>query len=182
MLLVGGGALAAIGLGIFLYSTIEFANNLMNDNRYRIGPGESQSITQFIGNVSEGAYIVALQETFIQLNLSITNPSNMTIVERQVSLSPNDAPIFERFPVDESGDYVLTLANPSADAAVDISAVLGDNESILETGFSFASLALTFVSMFVTGIAVAIAGAVITVLDRRRISKMKQFGDTSDLV
>jgi hypothetical protein len=26
------------------------------------------------------------------------------------------------------------------------------------------------------------AGIVITILDRRRISKMKQFGDTSDLV
>lgn len=181
MLLVGGGALAVIGLGIFLYSTLEFADNLMSDSRYTIGPGESRRVTQFIGNVSEGAYIVALQETFVQLDLSITNPSDMTIVERKISLSPGDAPIFERFPVDESGDYVMTLSNPS-DAAVDISAVLGDNESILETGFSFASLALTFVSLFVVGVAAAIAGAVITVLDRRRISKMKQFGDTSDLV
>lgn len=181
MLLVGGGALAAIGLGIFLYFTIEFTDSLMNENRYTIDPGESQSITQFIGNVSEGAYIVALQETFIQLDLTVTNPSNMTIVKRQISLAASDPPILERFPVDENGNYVLTLANPT-DAAVDISAALGDNESILQTGFSFVNLALTFVSLFVIGVAVAIAGAVITVLDRRRISKMKQFGDTSDLV
>jgi hypothetical protein len=32
------------------------------------------------------------------------------------------------------------------------------------------------------GIAVFVAGVIITVLDRQRTSKMKQFGDTSDLV
>jgi hypothetical protein len=32
------------------------------------------------------------------------------------------------------------------------------------------------------GIAVAIASAVIIILDRTRINKMKQFGDTSDLI
>jgi len=36
--------------------------------------------------------------------------------------------------------------------------------------------------MLIAGIIASIAGAVITVLDRRRTKKMRQFGDTSDLV
>ncbi len=41
---------------------------------------------------------------------------------------------------------------------------------------------MIFGLMLMAGIATAIAGAVITVMDKRRISKMKQFGDTADLV
>src|SRR3546814_2433718 len=43
---------------------------------------------------------------------------------------------------------------------------------------SFATTALALISLFGIGTAVAIAGAVITILDRRRSGKMKQFGDT----
>jgi hypothetical protein len=41
---------------------------------------------------------------------------------------------------------------------------------------------LIFVFLLGIGIAVAIAGAIITILDRSRVKRMKQFGDTSDLI
>ena len=40
---------------------------------------------------------------------------------------------------------------------------------------------LILVTLLLIGIALAIAGAIITILDRSQINKMKQFGDTSDL-
>ncbi len=66
---------------------------------------------------------------------------------------------------------------------MDVAAILGYNETIIqESGLSFATLAMTFISLLFVGIALLVAGAAITILDRRRINKMKQFGDTSDLV
>jgi hypothetical protein len=37
-------------------------------------------------------------------------------------------------------------------------------------------------SLLAVGIAVVIAGVTIIILDRHRVKKMKQFGDTSDLI
>ncbi len=41
---------------------------------------------------------------------------------------------------------------------------------------------LIIVLLIIIGIALPIAGAIITILDWSQINRMKQFGDTSDLI
>ncbi len=59
----------------------------------------------------------------------------------------------------------------------------GDQHDVLSRRnvLSF-DLVLLLVSTLVVGVVLAIAGVIITILDRRKINKMKQFGDTSDLI
>lgn len=182
ILLLAGGAIAAVSLGIFTYSTVILADSLLNDNRYVISPGGSQTIRQFINQSALGAYIIGFSEAPAQLDVRLAGPSDMTLDQRRVSVSPTDPPVFEQFQIAEGGEYSLIIANPSGEA-VDVAAILGYNETIIqESGLSFATLAMTFISLLFVGIALLVAGAAITILDRRRINKMKQFGDTSDLV
>jgi hypothetical protein len=59
----------------------------------------------------------------------------------------------------------------------------GDQEDMLSRKNLFSAMTvLILVTLLLIGIALAIAGAIITILDRRQINKMKQFGDTSDLI
>ena len=44
------------------------------------------------------------------------------------------------------------------------------------------SLGAVVVSLLVIGIALAIAGVIITILERNQINRMKQFGDISDII
>lgn len=44
------------------------------------------------------------------------------------------------------------------------------------------SLGIIVVSILVIDIALAIAGVIITILDRNQINRMKQFGDINDLI
>jgi hypothetical protein len=59
----------------------------------------------------------------------------------------------------------------------------GDPDDVLsrENIFSTATVVI-LVSLLVIGIIVALAGIIITILDRRQINRMKQFGDTRDLI
>lgn len=182
ILLLAGGGITAVSLGIFTYSTVILADSLLNDNRYVVSPGGSQTIRQFINQSALGAYIIGFSEAPAQLNIRLAGPSDITLDQRRVSVSPTDPPVFEQFRIAEGGEYSLIIANPS-DEAVDVAAILGDNETIIqESGLSFATLAMAFISLLFVGIALLVAGTAITILDRRRINKMKQFGDTSDLV
>lgn len=182
ILLLAGGTITAVSLGIFTYSTVILADSLLNDNRYVVSPGGSQTIRQFINQSALGAYIIGFSEAPAQLNIRLAGPSDITLDQRRVSVSPTDPPVFEQFQIAEGGEYSLIIANPSGEA-VDVAAILGYNETIIqESGLSFATLAMTFISLLFVGIALLVAGAAITILDRRRINKMKQFGDTSDLV
>ena len=63
------------------------------------------------------------------------------------------------------------------------SVILDSQEAVLSRAGSLSpGITVTFGFVLVAGIAAAVAGAVITIVDRRRMGKMKQFGDTSDLV
>lgn len=161
--MIAGGAVAAVSFATFIY--------LLAGNIHTIKPNENLTIQRFISsNTSQGVYRISFPLFEGKPNLKIVNPINQTIVERTI-----DPPLVsEVFTITESGYYTLVLTNPSSDTTLEATILFGDRES-----FATPELVSNFVYV---GIIAAIAGTVITVLDRRRTSKMKQFGDTSDLV
>lgn len=177
-MLIAGGAMVVISLSMFGYYGLQFVNSIQQDEKLMVEPGGSLEIKQHI-NASQGAYAVAFPDFDGQPSITIKDPAGQVIVDK--SISPPI--IIEPFEVEQAGVYTLTLSNPT-EQALEATIILEDQETVLSRGFdvSFATTALSLISMFGIGTAVAIAGAVITILDRRRISKMKQFGDTSDLV
>ena len=75
------------------------------------------------------------------------------------------------------------MSNPSSSSNLEAALVIDTQEAILNrAGALSPTITVAFGFMLVAGIGALAAGAVITVMDRRRASKMKQFGDTSDLV
>jgi len=98
--------------------------------------------------------------------------ANQTVVEETI----NPPIVNGVFTITESGNYSLILVNPAPDATLEASVLFGDQGSFATSEQVILS------SLLYVGIIAVIAGAVITILDRRRIGKMKQFGDTSDLV
>jgi hypothetical protein len=163
-MLIAGGATAVVSLAISTF--------LLAENTYSIKPNDHLIIQQFVSNTSQGIYSISFPSFEGQPGLIIMNPLNQTIVEKNIT-----PPIIsETFEAVESGDYTLILTNPLSDKTLEAAVLFGDRES-------FASIEqLIFSFMLSVGIIAAIAGTVITILDRRRTSKMKQFGDTSDLV
>jgi asparagine N-glycosylation enzyme membrane subunit Stt3 len=75
------------------------------------------------------------------------------------------------------------LLNPT-DQSLEAAIYFGGQEQVLneKNYFSYAITLTLFMSLLGIGIALAIAGMVIIILDKRRTDKMKQFGDTSDLI
>jgi hypothetical protein len=161
-MLVAGGAAAAASFAAFVY--------LVTDNTYSIQPSDQLALRQFVSNASQGVYSISFPLFEGQPNLRILDTANKTVVEKAI-----DPPVVnEVFAAAESGYYTLILSNPSSDAVLEASVLFGDRQSyVAQTVFSF---------LLYAGVITVIAGAAITILDRRRISRMKQFGDTSDLV
>lgn len=164
-MLIGGGAAALVSFATSIFLLAEYS--------YSIKPNDRLIVQQFIpNNGSQGVYSISFPTFEGQPTLKIIDPLNQTIVEKTI----NPPIVSETFVAMESGNYTLVLTNPSTEKTLDASILFGDQES-------FASAEqLVFSFMLIAGIITAIAGAVITVLDRRRSNKMKQFGDTSDLV
>lgn len=163
-MLIAGGAVAVASFAMFVYS--------LTGNMYSIKPNDRLVIQQFVSNTSQGVYSISFPLFEGQPGLKIVSPANQTIVEKTIS----PPLVNEVFTITESGYHTLILANPSSDATLEASILFGDRES-------FATQEqIIFNSLVYAGIIAAIAGSVITVLDRRRTSRMKQFGDTSDLV
>jgi hypothetical protein len=164
IVLIAGGAVAVASFAMSVY--------LLAGNTYSIQPGDRLVIQRFVSNASEGIYHISFPLFEGQAHVEILNPANQTIVDQAIS-----PPIVnEVFAPAETGDYTLILTNPSEDATLEASILFGDRDSYAT------SEQLVFSFLLYAGIIAVIAGAAITILDRRRISKMKQFGDTSDLV
>jgi hypothetical protein len=157
IILIAGGAAAVASFAVFVY--------LITENTYSIQPNDSLAIRQAVYSISfplfEG-----------QPNLKIVDANNKTIIDKAIT----PPVVNEVFPIAESGYYTLILTNPSADTTLETSILFGDSES-----YSIQAQ-LIFSFMLYAGMIATIAGAIITILDKRRISKMKHFGDTSDLV
>jgi hypothetical protein len=177
-MLIGGGAMVAIGFSMLGYYSMQFVNSIQEDEKLRVEPGGSLEIKQNI-NASQGTYVVIFPDFEGRPTVTINDPSGHPVIKRAI-----EPPIvLESFTVVQPGVYTLSISNPT-DQVLEPFIVLGDQDTVFSQGidFSATATAIAFTSLLGVGVALAIAGAVITVLDRRRISKMKQFGDTSDLV
>jgi hypothetical protein len=163
-MLVAGGAVAVASFAMSLY--------LLSGNTYSIKPNERLVIQQFVSNTSQGVYSISFPLFEGQPYLQIVDEANKTIVEETI----NPPIVNGVFTITKSGNYSLILVNPASDATLEASVLFGDQGSFAT------SEQVIFNSLLYVGIIAVIAGAVITILDRRRIGKMKQFGDTSDLV
>ena len=165
LVLITGGSVAVIS---FVISTF-----LLTENTYVIGPGDNLTLRQHFSNSSlQGVYSISIPYYEDQPNLKIVNARNQTVTDRNIT-----APFVSETFSSEGDDYfTLILTNPSTDKALEASVLFGDRASFASTEQVISSFMLS------AGIITAIAGSVITILDRRRSSKMKQFGDTSDLV
>ena len=185
ILLIAGGAIMAVGFAIFSYYTVLFAAKLVAETGYSVDPFGKISITKFISsqNASQGTFIIVLQQGLggqQQPVIKIDGPSGAALIEKQLA----ETLTIDTFPVTETGNYTLTLANTSPGSSLKTNVIFGDQRTIIESGLSVSpdTLSLVFNLTLYTAVTIIIAGAIITILDRKRISKMKQFGDTSDLV
>jgi len=170
-----------IGFAVFTYYTVLFATKLLGENVRPIDPANTTSIERFISsNATEGTYIVALPQPVGQPELKIMDPSGQVLIDKQLTETVE----MGTFNVTQDGNYTLVVANTSPNLPLEANIVFGDQKSIVESGLDInpVTLGVTFNFTLYAGIAVFVAGIIITVLDRQRSSKMKQFGDTSDLV
>src|SRR5688500_8810777 len=119
-----------------------------------------------------GIYVVAFAEFGGQAAVIITDNTGKIIVNKHI-----DPPIaIEPFNAEVQGPYKLKVINPT-DQMLEASIGFGDQDDMLSTkNLLSAMTVLILVSLLVIGIALAIAGAIITILDRSKINKMKQFG------
>jgi len=176
-MLITGGAVALIGFSMLGFYGVQFVNNITEDKKVRLEPGGSVQVQQNI-SASQGSFAVIFPNPEGQLKILIKDPSGHVVIERTV-----EPPlVLQSFDVIQPGNYTLVISNPT-DHVLEPSIVLGNQESVLSQaiGAPPATLIAIVIILF-TGAAVAVAGTVITILDKRRTTKMKQFGDTSDLV
>ncbi len=169
--------MVAISFSMLAYYGLQFVDSVQQEETLSVEPGASIEIQKNV-NASAAAYVVAFPGFEGQVAIEIRNPSGDILIEKSI-----DPPIvIETFEIREPGVYTLALTNPT-DMPLEVSVLLDDYETVLSrSNLSTAMGALGFTSLLAVGMAVAIAGAIITFLDRRRINRMKQFGDTSDLV
>ena len=180
LILIGGAVAVAVSLVVLGYYGMRLVEALEGDVKYTIQPGESIEISQNLTSEGQGAYVVSFSELGdIRPTVVITNPGGGVVLRK-----PLDQPIIlEPFPVVESGIYVLNLTNHSSASSLEAAVMLDSQEAVLRRAGALSPfLTAGFGFMLVAGIGALATGAVIAIMDRRRLSKMKQYGDTSDLV
>jgi hypothetical protein len=177
IMLIVGGAMAVISFSTLGYYILQFVSSIQQEGKYTIQPGRSINVQQSI-NDTQGIYVITFADFEGHASVIIKDRAGKIIVDKNI-----DPPIIiESFNADVPGLYDLTLLNPT-DQVLEAAIDFGDQEHVLSgKNLSSAMTVLVLISLLGIGIAVAIAGAVIAILDRSRINKMKQFGDTSDLI
>jgi hypothetical protein len=178
-MLIVGGAIAVISFSMLGYYTMQFVNIIQQEGKHTIEPGGSINLQENINNTPGiGIYVVAFAEFGGQASVIIMDNTGKIIVNKHI-----DPPIaIEPFNAEVPGLYNLKVINPT-DQMLEASIGFGDQDDMLSTkNLLSAMTVLILVSLLVIGIALAIAGAIITILDRSKINKMKQFGDTRDLI
>ena len=179
-MLIVGGAIAVISFSMLGYYTVQFVNIIQQEGKHTIEPGGSINLQENINNTPGiGIYVVAFAEFGGQASVIIMDNTGKIIVNKHI-----DPPIaIEPFNAEVPGLYNLKVINPT-DQKLEASIGFGDQDDMLSTkNLLSAMTVLILVSLLVIGMALAIAGALITILDRSQINRMKQqFGDTSDLI
>jgi hypothetical protein len=179
IVLIVGGATAVISFSLLGYYTVQFVNNIQQEGKHRIDPGGSINVQENINNTQGiGIYSIAFAESSGSVSVKIIDNTGKTIVNKSI----NQPIVIEPFNAADSGIYTLNLLNPT-DQVLEAAVGFGDKDDVLsrKNHLSFDTV-LIIVATFVVGVVLAIAGVIITILDRRQINRMKQFGDTSDLI
>jgi hypothetical protein len=177
ILLIAGGAAVAVSLTVLGYYGMRLVETL--EEKYTLGPGKSVVITQNLTSAGQGAYVAAFQELGeVNPVVTIRGPADNVLVQKPV----DQLIVLEAFPVLQGGIHSMNLSNPST-STLEAAMVLESQEAVLSrAGALSPAITVAFGFMLIAGIGALAAGVVITVMDRRRFSRMKQFGDTSDLV
>ena len=175
VLLIAGGAMIAISFAVLAANLI---SGIQSGDKFNLEPGKPLVLRTQI-NGTEGAYFVSpTAPTDIRLIATVLGPSNNTVIANRYL---DQAPEFTQFPALTKGNYTLILSNPSRNSSLEVAANFGSPQEVINKRVdSETSVAYGFI--FVGGVAAVAVGGIVLILDRRRISKMKQFGDTSDLV
>lgn len=179
-MLIAGGAIVAFSFFASNYYASQFLQEIQGANKYTVQPSGRLEFRQNITS-GDGAYVVAFpnySEAPVQASVRVDNPSGANVLVREVNL-----PFYsEPFAAQTVGNYTLTLTN-TADTPLDASVIFGEQEAVSEV-IGMPAVVSTAISslLLIAGIIVLIAGGAITVIDRRKAQKMKQFGDMSDLV
>jgi hypothetical protein len=174
-----GGTIAVISFSMLGYYAIQFLNTIQQEGKYTIEPGRSINLQQNL-NDTQGIYIIAFADLIgTQASVTIKDRAGKVLVDKNI-----DQPIIlETFDVKVPGLYNMTVVNPTGhrvEAAVHFG---GPEQLLIEKNYLSSAVTVTlFMSLLAVGIAVVIAGVTIIILDRHRVKKMKQFGDTSDLI
>ncbi|MEO9320650.1 MAG: hypothetical protein ABI361_08265 [Nitrososphaera sp.] len=169
------------GCIVFAISITAFSAKLIavvqTGEKYTIAPGSRLVLSSYINSTS-GAYFVDPNETSMNYPvLTVVGPLNNTLIaNRHVDVYT----AMGQFPASRAGNYSLVLANPTGGNLL-VGAIFGASEDVFSQTFYIGLIPVIYAGAY-SGIASVAIGAVVTVLDRRKMTKMKQFGDMSDLV
>jgi hypothetical protein len=179
LLLIAGGVAVAASLTVLGYYGMRLVEALEGDSK-SVNPSGSIEISKNLTGSGQGAYVAAFPKLDgLRPNIVISGPSGGTVLQKSV----DQLIVLEAFPIAEAGVYVLELSNPSPTLTLQAAVILDSQEAVLsKAGALSPVITVVFGFMLVAGVGALAAGAVITFVDRRRLGKMKQFGDTSDLV
>ena len=179
IVLIVGGATAVISFSLLGYYTVQFVNIIQQEGKHRIDPGGSINVQENITNTQGiGIYSIAFAKFSGSASVKIMDNAGNTIVNKSI----NQPIVIEPFNAESSGIYTLNLLNPT-DQVLEAAIGFGDQEDVLSRkNLLSIDTVLVLVLTLVVGVGLAIAGVIITILDRRQINRMKRFGDTSDLI
>lgn len=172
--LIAGGAIiiASFAIAIPLLVPQQRDNGEGNDgSQYTIAPGQTVEIRRQVGGDAPGSQ-VAYSVTFQDLKgtmpaITVTGPGGQVLHRNNVTSFVAAAPV----EATRQGNYTLAITNPSATETLEAFVIFGEPQPEL--------VASSF--MLYAGIIVVAAGIALSVMDRVRTKKMKQFGDVSDL-
>lgn len=169
----------AAGLAASVYYVDVFLSEMEKTGIRSVAAEGSFELVQRI-NGTQGAYFVAFpgyEQNPVSISVTVSDPTGDVVVEREV-----DLPFYsEQFAAERAGNYTLEVSNQS-ESTLEVSAIIGDPETISDI-VGVSTIASTAVASFIVmgGIAVLVVGGALTILDRRKTQKMRQYGDMSDL-
>ena len=164
-MLVIGGAILVVSFVIASLYVAPQVNPEKDGDEYRIAPGDVLAVERQI-TTGQGLYTVAFPELVGNQLITVKGPDNATLVER-----PADSRLVGGVvEAGVAGSYTLAVSNGSG-SEVGVFVFFEEQAPI--------SIAMSF--MLYAGLIVLVAGVAVTILDRLRSKKMRQFGDVSDL-
>jgi hypothetical protein len=179
VILIVGGATAVISFSLLGYYTLQLVNIIQQEGKNRIDPGGSINREENINNTQGiGLYAIAFAEFSGSASIIIMDNSGKTIINKSIS----QPIVIEPFDAQSHGIYTLNLLNPT-DQVIEAAIIFGEQDNVLSRKdlLSFQTV-LIIVSTLGIGLILAITGIMITVFDKRQINRMKEFGDTTDLI